>query len=302
MNAARVVSRLGVVAAAAVAIAQPAFAKLNVVATTSSMGMLARVVGGDQVKVTVLAPPDRDAHYLLAKPSMMIALRNADLLVSVGADLEIGWLPAAMQGANNSKILVGQPGYFEGAAQVELIEKGVSADRSKGDVHPLGNPHFYLDPERMAAIAAVLAGRLGSLDPAHAPQFEANAGAFAKEVAGRVPRWKETARGAPGVVFYHKDGNYLSTLLEVPVLGYVEPVPGVPPTASSLKALVESLGGKKGVVIYTTFQSGDGPKFLETNLGWKAVQLPLEVPVDSGSADYFALIDRWVAALAGSAS
>ena len=132
-------------------------AKLDIVATTSSMGFLARTVGGDQVKVTVLAPPDRDAHSLLAKPSMMVALRNADLLVAVGADLEIGWLPAALQSANNPKILPGTPGYFDGGAQLDLIEKGGGADRSKGDVHPLGNPHFYLDPQRMAQLASALA-------------------------------------------------------------------------------------------------------------------------------------------------
>lgn len=302
MKTDRILSGLAVVTLAAIASALPAAAKINVVATTSSMGMLARIVGGEQVKVTVLAPPDRDAHYLLAKPSMMIALRNADLLVSVGAELEIAWLPAALQGANNGKILAGQPGFFEGAAQIDLIEKGVAADRSKGDVHPMGNPHFYMDPERMAAIARALASRLGKLDPAHAAAFEANAAAFAKGVSERVPRWKEQVKGAPGVVFYHKDGNYLSTLLGVPVLGYVEPLPGIPPTASSLKGLVESLSGKKGVVIYTTFQSDDGPKFLEKNLGWKKAQLPLEVPLDADAAAYFGLIDKWVAAVASSAS
>lgn len=162
----------------AAATSPAAAAGLRVVATTSSMGMLARTVGGDQVKVTVLAPPDRDAHYLVAKPSMMVALRNADLLVAVGADLEIAWLPAALQGANNPKILPGAPGYFEGAAQIELIEKGAAADRSKGDVHPQGNPHYYLDPPRMAAVAKALASRLGTLDPAHAAQYGGAAAAF----------------------------------------------------------------------------------------------------------------------------
>ncbi len=284
------------------AAAPSAEARLNLVATTSSMGMLARTVGGDQVKVTVLAPPDRDAHYLLAKPSMMIALRNANLLVSVGAELEQGWLPAAIQSANNPKILVGQPGYFEGAAQIDLIEKGGVADRSKGDVHPLGNPHFYMDPERMAQIAGALALRLGKLDPAHAAEFDARAASFAKAVEARVPPWKQRAAGAPGVVFYHKDGNYLTSLLEVPVLGYVEPLPGIPPSASSLKELVTSLSGKKGVILYTTFQSSDGPAFLGKSLGWNAQQLPLEVALDGDAAAYLDLIDKWVTAVASSRS
>jgi zinc/manganese transport system substrate-binding protein len=279
--------------------ATPLHSAVNVVATTSSMGMLARTVGGDAVKVTVLSPPDRDAHYLLAKPSMMVALRRADLLVAVGAELEVGWLPAAIQGASNPKILPGQPGYFEGAAQVDLIEVGLPADRAKGDVHPMGNPHYYMDPERMARVAQALAGRLSALDPARAARFESNAEAFAKAVADRVPGWKGRAAGAPGAVLYHKDANYLAALLGVPILGYVEPLPGIPPTAAHLQGLVRSLSGRKqGVILYNTFQSGDGPAFLARNLGWKAQRLQLEVGLDASGENYLDHIDRWVAAVA----
>jgi zinc/manganese transport system substrate-binding protein len=278
--------------------AVPAHSAVNVVATTSSMGMLARMVGGDAVKVTVLSPPDRDAHYLLAKPSMMVALRRADLLVAVGAELEVGWLPAAIQGANNPRILPGQSGYFEGAAQIDLIEVGQAADRSKGDVHPMGNPHYYMDPERMSRVAQALAGRLAALDPANAARFRSNADAFAKAVAERVPGWKQRAAGAPGAVLYHKDTNYLTALLNVPILGYVEPLPGIPPTAAHLQDLVRSLSGKKGVILYNTFQSGDGPGFLARNLGWKTQPLQLECGLDADGAGYLAHIDQWVTAVA----
>lgn len=273
-------------------------AALDVVATTSSMGLLARTVGGDAVKVSVLAPPDRDAHDLLAKPSMMVILRRADLLIAVGADLEIGWLPAALQGCHNSKILPGQAGYFEGAAQIDLIETGQSPDRSKGDVHPAGNPHFYMDPERMVRVAHALAGRLAALDPANASRFATNADHFARAVAERVPRWKQQVAGAPGAVFYHQDANYLAELLGIPVLGYVEPLPGIPPTAPHLKNLVQRLAGKKGVIIYNSFQSGEGPAFLAKHLNWKTQQLPLEVGLQDGLPGYLDLIDRWVTALA----
>jgi zinc/manganese transport system substrate-binding protein len=272
-------------------------AAVNVVATTSSMGMLARTVGGDAVKITVLSPPDRDAHYLLARPSMMVALRRADLLIAVGAELEIGWLPAALQGASNPKILPGQGGYFEGAAQITLIEVGQVADRARGDVHPMGNPHYYMDPERMAQVAQALAGRLGALDPGHAPIFAANATAFAASVAGRVPRWKQEAAGAPGVVAYHKDVNYLTGLLGVSVLGYVEPLPGIPPTASHLQGLVQGLKGRKGIVLYNSFQSSDGPRFLAKSLGWPTQQLQLEVDLDADGAAYLEHLDDWVAAV-----
>src|SRR5687768_15255162 len=179
--------------------AAPASA-VDVVATTSSMGMLARTVGGKTVEVTVLAPPDRDAHYLLARPSMMLGLRRADLLIAVGADLEVGWLPAAVRGASNPRILPGQQGYFEGAAHLALLETGQLADRARGDIHPAGNPHFYMDPEPMAMLAMALADRLALLDPTNRGDYAERAKAFAAAVAARVPEWKRAAEGAPGVV------------------------------------------------------------------------------------------------------
>jgi zinc/manganese transport system substrate-binding protein len=277
-------------------------AAVRVVATTSSMGMLARTVGGSGVEVTVLAPPDRDAHVLLARPSMMLALRRADLLLAVGADLEIGWLPAALQGANNPRILPGQPGYLEGASQLVLIERGEVADRARGDVHPAGNPHFYMDPVRMASLAQALAGRLGALDAGGAAGYSARASAFADRVAARVPAWRQRAAGAPGVVLYHRDANYLTTFLDVPVLGYIEPVPGIPPTASHLRSLVERLKGSRGVILHAVYQSSDGPEFLSRQLGWRRVQLPLEPPLDADASGYVDHIDRWVGAIVGPAT
>ena len=288
----------GAVLGVTVLAATPSPAALRVVATTSSMGMLARTVGGDAVQITVLSPPDRDAHFLLARPSMMVAMRRADLLLAVGADLEIGWLPAALRGANNGKILPGQPGYFEGAAQIELIEVGEAPDRSRGDVHPVGNPHYYMDPERMAQVAKALAARLAALDARNAETYRANAVAFAKAAAARVPGWKERASGAPGVVFYHKDGNYLARLLDVPILAYVEPLPGIPPTASHLREVVQRLEGKKGIILYNTYHSSDGPVFLAKSLGWEERQLQLEVDLDAAGAAYLDHIDTWVSAVA----
>lgn len=282
--------------------ASPAEAALRIVATTSSMAMLVRTVGGNGVEVSVLAPPDREAHVLLARPSMMLAVRRADLVVAVGADLEVGWLPAVLQGASNPRVLPGQIGYFEGAAQLVLLEKGLTADRAAGDVHPAGNPHYYMDPERMAALARILADRLASLDASGASGYRSRAAAFADAAAARLPGWRQRAAGAPGVLLYHRDATYLTTLLGVPVRGFIEPVPGLPPTASHLRDLVGRLGGSRGVILYTTFQPGDGPQFLSRQLGWPHVQLPLEVPLDAESVTYFELIDRWVNAIAGPAA
>jgi len=275
-----------------------AYAAVDVVATTSTMGMLVRTVGGSLVSVTTLAPPDRDVHSLLARPSMMIALRRAALVVAVGAELEVGWLPPAIQGANNPKILPGQSGYFEGAAQVDLLETGAVADRARGDVHPLGNPHYYMDPVRMAAVGRALAGRLASLDPANAAAYRANAEAFERMVTERVSRWRTMTSGVPGIVLYHRDGNYLAVMLGVPILGYVEPLPGIPPTASHLRELVRRLSGQRGVILYNSYHSSDGPDFLASNLGWPKAQLQHEAALQASGAAYLDHIERWVTAIA----
>jgi zinc/manganese transport system substrate-binding protein len=155
-----------------------------------------------------------------------------------------------------------------------------------------------MDPERMARVAKALAGRLAALDPANAARFRSNADGFASAVAGRVPGWKQRAAGAPGAVLYHKDTNYLAVLLNVPILGYVEPLPGIPPTAAHLQDLVRGLSGKKGVILSNTFQSGDGPSFLARNLGWKTQQQQLECDLDATGPTYLDHIDRWVTAIA----
>lgn len=275
-----------------------AMAGIQIVATTSSMGMLARTVGGEAVEVSVLAPPDRDAHFLQARPSMMAALRRADLLLAVGAELEVGWLPAALQGAGNPGINPGQSGYFEAAAQVGLIDAGGPADRSLGDVHPAGNPHVTLDPQRMVIIAKALAGRLGGLDPANAADYSARARAFAEQIEERLPVWRKQVVAAPGVLLYHKDGNYLMQALAVPILGYVEAIPGIPPTARQLKGLIDSLQGQRGIVLQANYQPDRGARFVAAELGWPHRALAIEPPLDAKADAWLALIDSWVAAIA----
>lgn len=272
-------------------------AQLNIVASTSNMGMLSETVGGEHVRVRVLAPPDRDAHYLEVRPNMMVALRDADLVVAVGAELEVGWLPLAIDRSHNRAIQPGRAGYFEAAAQVDRLDEGAPADRALGDVHPGGNPHVYMDPLRMGEIARVLAERLAELDPANGDAYRRNARGFAEQAASHVVRWQERAAGSPGVVLFHEDANYLMELLEVPVLGYLEPVPGVPPTASHLRDLVRDLENRQGVIIYSGYHSSRGPDFLAENLGWNTVVLPTNVDLGSSAEDYFQLLERWVQAI-----
>lgn len=273
-------------------------AALDIVATTASMGALARSVGGEAVAVEVLAPPDRDAHYLQARPSMIRALRGADLLVAVGADLEVGWLPAAIANAANPALNPGAEGYFEAAAQVGLLGAGAGADRALGDVHPTGNPHLHLDPLRMGRVALALAERLARLDPSGARAYRQHAAQFAERAEEALAQLLETAAGAPGAVLFHKDGDYLFARLGIPVLGYLEPVPGIPPTARHLKGLQTKLTGRAGVVLRHAYQPATPARRLAEQLDWPVREVALEPAVDAGADGYFALLQGWAQAIA----
>ena len=248
-------------------------AKLNLVATTPSMGALAREIGADDVNLKVLAPPDRDTHTLQAKPTMIRSLRSADMVLAVGADLEVGWLPVAISSAANPSILPGRDGYFEAAAQVDLLDVGGPADRALGDVHPVGNPHVNLDPQRMAQVGQLMAVQFGKLDPPNAAGYRARADTFSAKVAERLKDWRKTAAGSPGVVLYHRDAIYLLDRLGIPLLGELEPVPGVPPTGSHLKQLNDEYSGTKGVIIYPVYKSSQAPEKLAGDLGWGGHQI-----------------------------
>ncbi|MBE0596370.1 MAG: zinc ABC transporter substrate-binding protein, partial [Desulfuromonadales bacterium] len=176
---------------------------------------------------------------------------------------------------------------------------GAAADRAHGDVHPAGNPHINMDPMRMAEVARALAGRLASLYPAGEKVFAENAERFGRQVAERLPMWQSRIAKAPGVVMFHKDANYLLNLLGVPVLGYIEPLPGIPPTAQHLQSLVTELQSRSGVVIRIVYQSAQGPEFVGRALNWPVHALPLDPPLDADAEDYLKLIDRWVDTLAG---
>lgn len=274
-------------------------APLKIVATSTSMGALVREVAGTRAELTVLASPDRDLHQLQAKPSMMRALRGADLVVAIGAELEVGWLPVAIASAANPRIQPGQPGYFEAAAQVDLLDVGGPADRALGDVHPVGNPHLDLDPVRMATVAGALAERLAQLDPAGADQYRRAADRFADQVRQRVDQWRPRLAGAPGVLLFHRDAIYLLERFGVPLLGTIEAVPGVPPTGRQLSELVAKLKGRAGVILFAPYQSPQAPLKLASDLGWRAERLSLEPPMDADGDGYLNHIGRWVDVIAG---
>ncbi|ADC72925.1 periplasmic solute binding protein [Thioalkalivibrio sp. K90mix] len=274
-----------------------AAAGLNIVATTSSLGALAREIGGDEAEVRVLAPPDRDAHYLDARPSFMAALRRADMLLELGAGLEEGWLPAAQRGANNRAINSGQPGHFRAADKVELRRSITMDGPNMGHVHEEGNPHFNADPLRMAELALALGQRMGELRPDHAEAFVQRAEAAAESLREHAEKLAERVEPDQRIVVYHEDLDYLEEWLPVEIVGYLEAAPGIPPTARHLRSLVDDLEGTEGTVLYAEFQPPRGAEFLERNLGWPTHAVPLDPPADSGLDGYLELMSTWAQAL-----
>lgn len=214
---------------------------LKVVATISDVAVIAREVVGADGKVITLANSNQDPHYVDPRPSLLVDMSRADALVLVGLDLETGWLPVLLKGARNASIQLGAPGYIDTSVFIEPMEvPTVPVDRSMGDVHPRGNPHYLKDPGNAVRVAHGLALRLGALDPAHAAAFKSRADAFAQSMEKRIKEW--TTRLAflkgQGVVTYHTSLNYMIHWLGLVPVGHIEPKPGVPPTPSHLAGLI----------------------------------------------------------------
>ena len=271
---------------------------LEVLTTTASLGALTREIGGDPVKVSVLAPPDRDPHDLSAKPSLISLARAADGLVSIGAGLEEGWLPAVLEQAGNRRIQPGQTGSLITTGQVELIQETREVNPFMGHIHKQGNPHIQMDPLRMARVATAMGAWLAQLDTANAAEYRSRA----EHTAQRLLAFSQTAsarlQAAPGVVLYHEDALYFLSRFNIPLLGTLEPSPGVPPTASHLQELIQTLRGKSGFVIRAPYQAEDGADMLARELGMQVAVLSMEPSAQADLSGYLAMLEQWVATLA----
>jgi zinc/manganese transport system substrate-binding protein len=228
--------------------------KLRVVATYDVYAEVAREVGGDSVQVTVLARGNQDPHYVDAKPSFLVALHKADALMLNGLGLEVGFLPPLLNQCGNARIQPGAAGYLDLSRLVEPIEVPQGGvDRSMGDIHPYGNPHYHLDPRNMARVARGVAASLALLDPPRAEEYRRGGEKLAQsylaldtELEARVAPLKSTP-----VVTYHSSLNYFFLRYQIPVAGFVEPKPGIKPSPSSLAEL-ERVMKAKGVRVVAT--------------------------------------------------
>jgi zinc/manganese transport system substrate-binding protein len=219
---------------------QPAFAKLNVVATTPDLGAIAGVIGGEQVSITTLAKPTEDPHFVDAKPSFIVKLNHADVLVEGGAELEIGWLPALLDQARNQKIAAGAPGHIACARGIQLLEVPSVLDRSRGDIHAAGNPHYLMDPENAKIVARHIADSFCALDEKSSSVYRANLQAFTAALDAKLQDWQKKLEPFKGqqVVSYHNSWLYFGNRFGLKMDLFLEPKPGVPPTPSHLVEVI----------------------------------------------------------------
>jgi zinc/manganese transport system substrate-binding protein len=286
-------SRLLVALAVAVA-PLPALATHIVFACEPEWAALAQELGGTRLSVFAATTAFQDHHRIEARPSLIAWIRRADLLVCTGAELEVGWLPILLTASGNGRIQPGTPGYLETSQYVARIEIPKVLDRALGDVHPSGNPHFYLDPRNVARIADVMSSRLVELDPANAEFYGKRHESFRERWLAAIRRW-ETA-GAPlkniPVIVYNKDYSYLIKWLGMREVGTLEPRPGLQPTPSHLADLMERVKrDPPKVIVYSPYHNQRPVEFLSERADIPTVMLPFTIGGSRKARDLFGLFD-----------
>lgn len=288
----KVILRLVVVLMAIAAM--PASATLNVFATVPEWAALAREIGGDKVNVFAATNALQDPHRIEAKPSLIARARSAQLVIATGADLEIGWLPVVLREAGNAAIQPGQPGYFEAASAVRLLEVPARLDRADGDVHPGGNPHIQTDPRNLLKVADVLSARLTQLDPANAAAYKAALARFNERWKVALVRWEQAAaplRGVP-VWVQHRSFPYLADWLGLKELGALEPKPGVEPSSAHLAGILERQKATPArLILRAAYSRPTASEWLGERAHVPVVVLPFTVGGDAEAGDLFALFD-----------
>ena len=278
-------------------------AGLNVVTTTSDLASIVSEVGGDKIAVESLARGYQDPHFVEAKPSFVLKLNKADLLVVVGRDLEIGWLPALINQARNARIQPGADGYFDASLTAKILDLPTGQlTRAMGDVHPLGNPHYWLDPENGRAIAKAVQAKLAQKDPANAPYYAQRAADFDRRLSEAQQRWKSMMAPYKGikVVTYHRSWANFADAFGIDVIGYVEPKPGIPPTPQHTLDVIQAMRaqGIKLIIVEPYFDSKT-PNSIASQTGGNVLVLPPSVGGVPAASDYLKLFDTNISLLVG---
>src|SRR5204863_294422 len=276
-------------------------AQLRVVATTPDFASVAREIGGDRVNVVALAKPTEDAHFVDAKPSFIVTLNRADALIEGGAELELGWLPPLLENSRNSKIAAGAPGRIVASEGIRLLEIPTSFDRSKGDIHSLGNPHFMVDPASAKIVARNIASHFAQIDPKNAATYNANLARFNARIDTKLAEWQKALapyRGAK-IVTYHRDFIYLAQRFGFTIVDELEPKPGIAPSPAHLAQVIgEMKRDNAKAILVQPFQNRKTAETVARQTRARVLDTPQQPGAVSNTATYFDMMDNLVHALA----
>jgi zinc/manganese transport system substrate-binding protein len=302
MNALRILKAAAVGMIAFAANTSPASAQLRVVATTPDLASVAREIGGDKVNVVALAKPTEDPHYVDAKPSHIVTLNRADALIEGGAELELGWLPPLLENSRNSKISAGAPGRIVASDGVKMLEIPTSFDRSKGDVHSLGNPHFMIDPVTVRIIARNIANHFAQIDPKSAATYNGNLARFNTKLDAKYADWQRQLapyRGAR-IVTYHKDFVYLAQRFGLTIVDELEPKPGIAPSPAHLAQVIGKMKSTNAkVILVQPFQNRKTAETVARQTGAVVLDVPQQPGAVPNTTTYFDMMDNLVKTLGG---
>ncbi|MGC4114151.1 MAG: metal ABC transporter substrate-binding protein [Myxococcales bacterium] len=290
---------LSLLSSLAIALALPASAaradKLKVVTSIETFAAISRAVGGDKVSVEALSKGYQDPHFVEAKPSLLVTLAQADLLVYVGLELEKGWLPPLVTNSRNPRIQPGANGHLDASAGITALDvPGGPVTRAEGDIHPLGNPHYWVPPVNALRVAKEISDRLAKIDPANAAVYEAGLKGFAETLKSKAPEWSAKANALKGmkVVSYHKSFSYVSQWLGLVEVGYVEDKPGIPADPQHLAQLIQSMKAQSvKALLVESYYNRSTANMVAEKAGAKVLVLPSDVGATGEIKAYADLVD-----------
>lgn len=276
------------------------FAELTVAVTYPYIGALTKTIGGEYVDIEVLAKGNWDPHFVVPRPSLITKTRNADALIMNGGQLEIGWLPPLINRAGNSKVMPGAKSFLNLAHKVELINKPISVDRSGGDVHPDGNPHFHLDPNYILILAEKIRDFLSSLDSEHKQEFDKNHAAFAESWNKKLIKWNEKMADKKGrkVIQFHDNLAYFNKAYGLVNIATIEPLPGIPPSSRHTLSLLKIIEDEKPCcILHDVYHSTKTAEYLQEKTGIKIILMPHDIGALDDIEDLSSLFDYLTGAI-----
>ncbi len=268
-------------------LANMAFAKVDIAVTYKYIEDITKNIGGGLVKITTLSKPKEDPHFVMARPSLIAKLRNVDLLILNGAQLEIGWLPPLIKRANNSKVFDGAKGFLDLSSQINMLDVHSSVSRADGDVHPDGNPHFILDPFNVPILAKEIMHKLSQLDDKNADTYQKNYKVFQQKWDKNLIIWEKKMKPLAGkkVIEYHKSFDYFLKRYNIELLDTIEPIAGISPSSKHIQSLISKIKKEESAILimHDIYHNNKAAKLISDKIDLKIIYIPHDINALKGA-------------------